>query len=175
MANKLYFTETSSSQSDKGVTWAGLSTSDSNVEITPAGVSVEVSDAIVTDIQKDKKIPLFYNGTTVTYEDKSITSVTSDVASQINAGTYLAPTEDTDVIVPFSKETFTGLVNDKIAALQAALADVSSSHPLKSTADTYITYLQGIDFDSETWPLSKFVGEYASDNSQTIIHESELI
>ena len=74
----------------------------------------------------------------------------------------------------FSKDDFKSLVEQKIKNLQHKL-DQNPSHPLTNAAESYITSLQNINYDLITWPLSKFVGEYCSENSITVVHEMELI
>ena len=134
---------------------------------------IEIPNDILTDIKNDKKFIKNFDGTNITYEDKSITPVSEEIASQINEGTYLAP-EGFEGTYPFSKDDFKSLVEQKIKNLQHKL-DQNPSHPLTNAAESYITSLQNINYDLITWPLSKFVGEYCSENSITVVHEMELI
>lgn len=155
-------------------TCVGMSEVDENKNsLFTSKYEIEISNDILNDIRNDKKIPNNFDGTNITYEDKSITPVSEEIASQINEDNYLAP-EGFEGINPFSKNTFKKLVEDKIKSLQQKL-DQNPSHPLKNATESYITSLQNINYDSITWPLSKFVGEYCSENSITVVHEMELI
>ena len=165
---KLYFTNTGDNS------WSGMSESDANVTTEfSSAYTVDITTDILNEIRQGKKVPKSFDGTTVTYEDKSIVSVSAEVATQIADETYLAP-EGSNDILPWSKNGFEGQIQTSISNIQSSLAQ-HPNHPLKTAAENYVAYLQGINLDSITWPLSKFVGEYASENSATVVHAEEII
>tara|TARA_A100001201_G_scaffold143530_1_gene145616 strand:- start:2033 stop:2533 length:501 start_codon:yes stop_codon:yes gene_type:complete len=154
-------------------TCVGISELDENKSSSfTSQYEIEISNDILNDIRKDKKLIKNFDGTNITYEDKLITPVSEEIASQINEGNYLG--DEGFEGHPFSENDFRLLVENKIQNLQKRL-EQKPSHPLKNAAESYITSLQNIDYDSITWPLSKFVGEYCSENSITIVHELEII
>ena len=170
MANKLYFTKSSNC-------FFGFSTQDSNVVEDKTNLnSIEVSDSIINEIKIFKRFPETLDGSTVNYTVRpEFTTVDEATAQGINDETYKCP-EPPTVSYPNSKRIFSDERYGICNMIQEKL-DQFSNHPLQSQAEAYINYLKGIDVDSMsvTWPLSKYVGEYALDNGQTVIHPAEII
>jgi hypothetical protein len=110
----------------------------------------------------------------VTITDTEFNSIRSNTKVPESKDSSDNITWRTNTITPSLTEAqFKEEIQERIQSLKQ-VNEKHPSHSQTSVFNTYINYLEGIDTSSITFPTSKLIENYVSDQSQTFIHLNEI-